>query len=160
MTHPEGPVSYGLPAVADLTMLDGLLSDLAEHPAISDTIEFPITARPGWAIICSTDIPYENLAAWRKAAQDPTLGGGTNEVQLGCSILVHACRGLLKDGEPVTTRGEIVTLTSPALQQMLQVTRPADAARRLLVRDGYLTGTAQRLLLEAGYGSEATPTKR
>jgi hypothetical protein len=159
-TLDEHPKSYGLPAVPALTMLDGLLSDLAEHPAISDTVEFDIKARPGWSIVLSTDIPYEHLAACRKAALDPSLVNGTNEVQLGCSILVYACRGLRKDGEPVTSAGEPVTLSSPALLKMLDATRPADATRKLFVRDGHITGLSTQLLLEAGYGSEATPTRR
>lgn len=162
MTLTEHPAVFGQePTAAPLTMLDGLLSDLDEHPALTDTVDLPVTARPGWEIRCSTDIPYENLSAWRKGAQDPSMAVGTNELQLACSILVFACQGILVDGEAVLDEdGKAVTFFSLRLQEKLGVSRPDDAVRRLFRRDGFVTSAATALTREAGYGSEATPTRR
>jgi hypothetical protein len=160
MTMTEHPAqdTYGTPP--PLTMLDGLMSDLNEHPALNDTVDLPVPTRDGWAIRCNTDIGYEELQVWRKAAVDPDMAVGVNELKLACTILVSATSAVLLEGEPVTVDGEPVTFNSPHLQGKLGVTRPQDAVRKLFGRDGYVTAASTALIREAGFGSEATPIRR
>jgi hypothetical protein len=159
-THPAEttPASYGAPP--PLTMLDGLNDDFDEHPALTDAVDIPVPARPGWSLRCNTDIPYENLSAWRKAAQDPAMAVGTNEVKLACSILLFATTALLIEGEVVTdTDGQAVTFASEQLHAKLGVSRGVDAVRKMFRRDGFLTSASAALLRESGYGTESNPTR-
>jgi hypothetical protein len=159
-SHPAEQVFGNPQVIQPLSMLDGLLSDLDEHPALNDTVDLPVQARPGWEIRCSTDIPYEMLAAWRKSSADPSLQSGTNEIKLACQILAYSTQALLVDGEPITVDGMPVDFSSDQLQRKLGVDRAVDAVRKLFRRDGFVTAASTTLLREAGYGAEVTPTRR
>lgn len=161
MTVHPADTTFGTPPTAPpLTMLDGLNDDFDDHPALTDAVDIPIPARPGWSLRCSTDIPYENLSAWRKAAQDPSMAVGTNEVKLGCSILMFATKAILIEGEIVTdTDGQPVTFASEQLHAKLGVSRGVDAVRKMFRRDGFLNAASAALLRESGYGTESNPTR-
>jgi hypothetical protein len=158
----EGPVSYGddipgapSPAPAT-TMLDGLLADFTAAKDQHETQEFDVPGRPGVTVRYATDVPYEMVAAWRKAA----VGTDAPELRFGLSLLAHTCRAVLTDGEPVTDNGEPVTFVSPSLQAGLGVTSAADAVRAFYRKDGYVLASYNAVLFAAGYGAEVSPTTR
>jgi hypothetical protein len=155
----EGPVSFGEDVpVAAATPLDGLLADFAAATAAHESVEIDVPGKPGRSVRYGTDLPYEMVAAWRKAAMDPTIG--FNELLFASSVVVFACQAIRTNGEDFTDNGQPVTFNSSALQAALGVSRPVDAARRFYGKDGHVIAVAARLLNDAGYGAEAHPTSR
>ncbi len=162
MTEPV-PTIYGedhpaLTVPRSPTQLDSLLADFTAAQHAHESVEIDTPGNPGVTVRYGTDIPYEMFAAWRKAAIDPEIG--LNELTFCTSVLTYACQAIRVGGEDVTDSGVPVNFTSPSLQVTLGVTRPVDAARKFYGRDGYVIAVANRVMVEAGYGAQATPTSR
>jgi hypothetical protein len=142
------------------TALDSLRADFAEETA-NDLQTFPVQGRPRYEVRCSTRIPYDDLAAWRKKSEDKTKPGGTNELLLACIVLGNTCRGIVRDGEDIISDGKPLTFVSEALQNLLEVDRAVDAVRRFYGRDPNVIKAAGAVLGAAGYSGEdvtADPT--
>lgn len=135
--------------------LAGLLADLASDTTQHLTLSVP--RLPKYALRLDANLPFETYAAAVRAANDPTMPGGVNEMQLACTLLVHQCVGVLLDGDDlVDDSGSPVTLHDPVLAGLLHTTRPADTVRALFGRDGDVLAAGNRLVMSAGYGQDAT----
>lgn len=157
---PTVPAPHQATVAAEVpSVLGGLLDELSEA-LDAEAVTFSVEARPGWDVRYSIEVPYEQFAQWQTAAVDPSMPAGVNEVQLMCTALVACCQALRVKGEDVTEDGEPVTFFTPGLQRRLGVTRPVDAVRKLYRFDGHVIAAGRELLKAAGYGVDATPTRR
>lgn len=153
------PAPHAQPPAEVPSVLGGLLDELGEALA-AEAVTFSVEARPGWDVRYGTEVPYEQFAQWQTAAADPAMPGGLNELQLMCTALAACCQALQVKGEDVTEDGLPVTFATPGLHRRLGVARPGDAVRKLYRFDGHVIAAGRALLQAAGYGTDATPTRR
>lgn len=175
--HPSAQVAASEPALApapdfdddpdledvpERTLLDALRDDLEAEAAETDVV-LEVPARPGYAVRYATDVRWEQLVKWRKLAANRSMPGGVHDIRLGALILANKCRGIIRNGEPITVEGEPLTFSShpTVLWPMLGLdpdapARPktADVVSRFYARDFHVAATAGRVLLEAGYGED------
>lgn len=137
-------------------MLDSLLADLTAAQDKFETCEFEVPGKPSLTIRYATDVPYEMLSGWQRAAASSE----APMLRSAMSLLAWACRGILADGEMITDNGQPVTFLTPAVQTRLGVTTAPDAVRAFYGKDGSVLGTYIALLKAAGYDTEVSPTKR
>jgi hypothetical protein len=147
------------PAEQVPSVLAGLLDELTEA-VDAEAVTFAVEARAGWDVRYGIEVPYEQYAQWQTAAADPSMPGGLNELQLLCTALAACCQAIRVKDEDVTEGGVPVTFNTPGLQRRLGVTRPVDAVRKFYRFDGHVIATGRALLVAAGYGAGATPTRR
>lgn len=152
--------SFGPVTVAGGTLLDSLRADMA-RAAVADAVELTVNERDGYTVRYRTDLGWEEVASYQQAAADPMMPGGQNEISLALSVVVAACVGISKDGEPVLTGdGQPATFHTPELQAALGAVDATGTARAFYRRDGHVIATSRTVLAEAGYGQTAVPTKR
>lgn len=144
------------PSPAVSSPLDQLRADVLAD--LDETVTLPVPARPGWGIVYSTQMPYEQWEMWRR---DAIRGGKLDELRWATSALVAQCRDIVKDGQPVGVGGPC-TFNTPDLQAVLAADGgPRHAVQLLYGRDGHVIQAFGTLCIEAGYGADAiTPTRR
>lgn len=150
-------------AGATTTALDDIASELAGE--LEDKgITLPVPGRAGYELTFSTALTDEVLSKLRKASRDKTMPEGINQLALGCRVLAFLNTGIVRQGEPITSGGEPLTVRHKPVLDLYQVGRAIEAIRKLYGRDGHVIAAARRLLEACGYDEdaldqEADPTK-
>lgn len=153
------PADYGE------TTLDELVAEIQADVA-PDPEVLLVTLRPGYSVQYDPPTDGELLKQWGKAAQIRTKGGKVLDVDLrrySATILANTCRGILRNGQPISDTGRPVTFATEAFRQLLHAPDAATAVLRFYASDGEVIEHAQAVVQAGGFGADvqrADPTRR
>jgi hypothetical protein len=145
-----------LEPVVEQSDLELIAADLkAELKA--DSIVLPVETRPGYSLRFDTDIPYEALEKWRKAAKDRKASNGVDVSRLAALVIANKCIAILKDGRVLTDGdGDPLTFGSDEIRAMYDVLRAADAVKIMIGRDARMQAISDAVIGAAGWGDEVS----
>lgn len=111
----------------------------------AQTKNWPVPAREGFEVAyCMFLAPEEWDLFWQRHEGD--------QRGLITSILVHQCRGLVMDGEPVTNAaGQPLTFRDPELQAMVGARDAHDAVAKLYIQAGHAHRTGLSVIAYCGW---------
>lgn len=131
------------PARSGASVLDALTDDSVDMLRAA-TNDFPVPARQGWSVRCST---YESWEDWNRLNEQTE-----DQLVLASLVLVEHCHGILCDGELATDgNGKPVTFRSSELQGRLGAIDAQQAVRRLFRQDGDILRVAAAVRAAAGW---------
>jgi hypothetical protein len=147
-----------------VTSLESLAGELRAVQRGTVTIkadERSKSTKAEWAVRFSLALDGPRLAGWQKAAEDD-ITGDVDYYLWQRTILAAQCIAILHNGEVVMESGGPIDFRSRALQEMLGMPpglledlNSVECVRRFYGNDFNISGTAARILDEAGFGKEA-----
>lgn len=171
-TTPNAAVSELTDTLLEMagTLLDEVTAELTRRATADEfLVRLAVPTRPGYEVVCTTAIPYEELVGMKRAAIDPSIASGINEAALCAALMASYCVGMERQGQRIILGGEQFTFTSAGFLDMYRKASgdphlEAEQAVRLFFgadgSDGHVIFAGNRLLAEAGYGGPASGGRR
>lgn len=149
------PDLAGIGDEAEPTELDDLRAELTA--AVTPTTTINVEGRPGYAVKFRTDFTGRDIDTLRKRAKNKRFTDGVDGIKFAALLLAFTCKGITRKGEPLELgqAGDVVTFTTPELQEMLGTNDADSTVRKFYGLEGHADAAARRLMVEAGWGDEA-----
>jgi hypothetical protein len=153
-----GPGAADVGAELDGTMpaaspLERLRTEITRR-LTRDPIFVHVPERPGWRLRCDVNIRSEERIRWAEACTDKETFRLDN-LRFAAVTIANQTEAIIDpDGNEVTDGGTALNFKSPALMEMLGVSRVADGVLAFFGVDPHVDAAASRLFDAAGYADD------